>query len=108
LGKRIAIGDGVGDVDLILQCAVSLFGVERLADAPARRLRLVGAEPFRHQFDDHIGDRSGDRNHQDYIGPRPEPPGFDGMDDKSDIDREQYSADERHRVSKKLHQRATE
>jgi hypothetical protein len=58
LGERLAVGDGVGDFDLILEGAVGLFGIECPADTPARVLALVAAEPFRDQFDDHIGDRA--------------------------------------------------
>jgi hypothetical protein len=96
LGEGLPIGYGVGDFDLILESAIGLLWIERLADAPARVLSLVAAEPFRHEFDHHIGDGARDGDHQDDVSPGRESSRLGGVDHEGDVDREQHKAEEGH------------
>jgi hypothetical protein len=45
-GKRRAIGDGVGDFELLGERAVTLRWIERIDHVPARLLALGATEPF--------------------------------------------------------------
>jgi hypothetical protein len=92
-GKRRAVGNGVGDLDLILQRAILPVGIERAAGRFPRLTTLMTAEPFRDQHHNAIGDRADSRPHQDDESPRQEPAGFGRVQDQKDIDERENNND---------------
>jgi hypothetical protein len=85
LGKRVAIDDGIGAFDLVLERAVLLVRVQRPADGFTRLLALVGAEPLRNQLHRHIGKRADSRHHQNDKTPGREAPGLGGVYDQHNV-----------------------
>jgi hypothetical protein len=55
-GQRLTVGDGVAAREPFRQFAIDLFRIELAGDALARLPRAGTSKPFRHQFDDDIGE----------------------------------------------------
>jgi hypothetical protein len=89
VGKRRTVGDRVGDVDLLGKRAVAFARIKCAGEARPRPLRLGAAEPFRHQLDHHINQRSDGRQQQDDQPPGHEAAGLRRMDDENDFNDEQ-------------------
>ena len=58
LGKLGAGRDGIGDFQLVGERPVAFARIERRDNAAPRLLPLHAAEPFRHELDQHIGERA--------------------------------------------------
>src|SRR5580700_4074041 len=89
LSQRRAVGDRVGDFELVGEQTVAFARIERTDDALPRMLALNAAEPFGQQLDQHIGQRAEAGQEQDHIAPWPEPAGLRRMDDQDDLDQEE-------------------
>jgi hypothetical protein len=66
-GKRRAIGDGVGDFELLGERAVTLRWIERIDHVPARLLALGATEPFGRELHQHISKRAEAGDKQDDV-----------------------------------------
>jgi hypothetical protein len=89
LGKRGAVGNRVGELELIGEQPVASFRIDPADDAPAYMLALRTAEPFRQELDQHIGEGAEAGQEQDHETPRPKPTRLRCMDDESHVDEEQ-------------------
>ena len=87
-GKRYSVCDRVGIGEPIAQFSILFFWIKLVGDALARLLNPRSVEPFRHQFDDDVGQRADQRHHQDDEGPGLQAPRSGGVVNQRDIEQE--------------------
>src|SRR5262249_1167340 len=96
LRQCLAFRDRVGDFQFGVESAVSLVRIDRPADAGARLLSLIAAEPLGHYFGNYIGERPETWNEQNDVGPGLGPTSPCRVDDKRNIDRQQQKRQDWH------------
>ena len=84
----MAVGNGVAAGEPVGQLTIGLFRIELAGDALARLLGAGTSKPFRHQFDDDVGERADQRDHQDDEGPGLQPSGPRCVIDQRDIEQQ--------------------
>ncbi|MGD1038296.1 MAG: hypothetical protein ABR878_14190 [Roseiarcus sp.] len=84
--QRRTIGDGVDDLEFVVQLPVAASRIDRARELPTRAPSPIGAEPFGNQLDDNIGERADPRQEQDDETPGHEAPGLGGMHDQRDVE----------------------
>jgi len=84
--QRRTIGDGVDDLEFVVQLPVAASRIDRARELPTRAPSPIGAEPFGNQLDDNIGERADPRQEQDDETPGHEAPGLGRVHDQRDVE----------------------
>src|SRR6185369_11616356 len=93
--ERLPVSNGVAAREPFRHLPVSLFRIEFAGDTLARLPRAGTSKPFRHKFDDDVGETADQRDAKDDERPGLQPSGLRSMVDQRDVE-QQHNNGNRH------------